>query len=295
MKIVLNDKSLFGNEAAEDEAEDIFTGYAVERPEISKFLDHTSPLAIARAYKGEGKSALLRLVALRLRSQSLPPLVISVPSSSISPEFDSTDSDKWVRGWKTNILRLAAREIGATISYAFSDDAVSLVEEAEANGFKEKSFVSTVTDRLKSSSIPLERIRTTIQNPEQMLKRWSKDGSQVWFVIDDLDQNFENTPVFKVKVASFFTALRQIANLIPEFRFRSSVRPNVWSIVKREYEALSHVEQYIFDLTWTQDNFYELIAKRVKGYLQRTGQWSKEIDADYLKLGRMRRTRNLLH
>lgn len=68
MKIILNDKTLFGNEAAEDEVEDIFTGYAVERPEVSKFLDQTSSLAIARAYKGEGKSALLRLVALRLRS-----------------------------------------------------------------------------------------------------------------------------------------------------------------------------------------------------------------------------------
>ncbi|NNM69780.1 MAG: hypothetical protein HKM00_07445 [Gallionella sp.] len=136
MKIELNDKSLFGNEAAEDESEDIFTGYAVERPEISKFLDSASSLAIARAYKGEGKSALLRLVALRLHSQTLPPIVISVPASSISPELDSTDSDRWVRGWKTNILKLAAREIGATIAYAFSDDAISLVEEAEANGFK---------------------------------------------------------------------------------------------------------------------------------------------------------------
>lgn len=293
MKIELNDKSLFGNEAAEDESEDIFTGYAVERPEISKFLDGASSLAIARAYKGEGKSALLRLVALRLHSLTLPPIVISVPASSISPELDSTDSDRWVRGWKTNILKLAAREIGATISYAFSDDAISLVEEAETNGFKQKSFVSSVADRLKTSAIPLERTRQTIQNPEQLLKRWSKDGSQVWFVIDDVDQNFENTPVFRVKVATFFTALRQIANLIPEFRFRSSVRPNVWSIVKREHEALSHVEQYISDLQWSQDNFYELIAKRVEGYLKRTCQWG-EIEKELFQLTREGKNKRLI-
>lgn len=293
MKIVLSDKSLFGNEAAEDENEEIFTGYAVDRPEVEKFIDASSPLAIARAYKGEGKSALLRLVSLRLNSQTLPPIVISVPASSISPELDDADSDKWVRGWKTNILKLAAREIGATISYAFSDDAISLVEEAEANGFKARSFVSAVTDRLKTSAVPLERTRQTIQNPEQLLKRWSKDGSQVWFIIDDVDQNFENTPNFKVKVASFFTALRQIANLIPEFRFRSSVRPNVWSIVKREHEALSHVEQYISDLQWSQDDFYVLIAKRVEGYLKRTNQWG-EIEKELLQLNRERQNKRLI-
>ena len=273
MKIKLDDKSLFGNEAAEDEVETIFTSYVIERAEVAQFTDASFPVAVARAYKGEGKSALLRLVALRLREKAPSPIVISIPASLISPEFDSTDSDKWLRGWKENILRLAAREIGSSISLAFSDDAISLVEEAEANGFKERSFVSTLVDRLKSKAIPLEKNRVTVQNPEQLLKRWAASGSTVWFVIDDVDQNFENTPMHKVKVATFFTALRQIANHIPEFRFRSSVRPNVWSIVKREHEALSHVEQYISDLNWSQDDFYELIARRIEGYLRRSGHW----------------------
>ncbi|RMX04033.1 hypothetical protein EBQ24_12320 [Allofranklinella schreckenbergeri] len=60
---------------------------------------------------------------------------------------------------------------------------------------------------------------------------------------------------------------------MPEFCFRTSVRPNVWAIVKREYEALSHVEQYIADLNWTLNDFHTLIAKRIEGYLVRTNQW----------------------
>ena len=35
MKIALDDKSLFGNEAAEDEHEDVFSSYAVDRPEVA--------------------------------------------------------------------------------------------------------------------------------------------------------------------------------------------------------------------------------------------------------------------
>jgi len=203
MKIALDDKSLFGNEAAEDEHEDVFSSYAVDRPEVTAFLDPDAHIAIARAYKREGKSALLRLVTLRLREQSDLPIVISIPASSISPTLDSTDSDQWVRGWKTNILKLAAREIGAGIALAFSDDAISLVEEAEANGFKSRSFVSAVVDRLRSSAVPIERTRTQIENPEKVLQRWVKEGNRVWFVIDDLDQNFENTPAYRVKVATF--------------------------------------------------------------------------------------------
>lgn len=288
MHINLADKSLFGNEVAEDEPEEIFSGYVVERQEVSRFLDPTTPLAIARAYKGEGKSALLRLVSIKLRYMSPLPIVISASASSLVPDVDGADSDKWVRGWKQSILRLAAREIGATINHAFSDDSISLVEEAEANGFRARSFVSTVADRLKSSSIPIERTRPALINPEKLLQRWSADGAAVWFVIDDIDLNFENSPLHKIKVATFFTALRQVANLIPEFRFRTSVRPNVWAIVKREYESLSHVEQYIHDLKWSQDDFYELIARRVEGYLNRRADQGAVKD----KLVTDRKTRN---
>ena len=166
------DKNLFGNEAAEDEAESIFNSYAVERPEVKDFLDPSSPLAVTRAYKGEGKSALLRLVHRDLLRRTPQPLVISVAATSISPELESADFDRWVRAWKTGILRLTANEIGASISLAFGDDAISLVEEAEQNGYKARSFVSSVVDRLKTSALPLERARQGVKNPEQTLKRW---------------------------------------------------------------------------------------------------------------------------
>ena len=179
-----------------------------------------------------------------------------------------------VHGSKS-ILRLAANEIGANISLAFSDDAITLVEEAEMNGYKARSFVSSVVDRLKTSAIPLERTRQDIKNPEQILRRWSQGGSEVWLLIDDLDNNFENVAVQRAKVASAFTACRQIANLIPEFRFRLTVRPNVWATIKQHHETLSHVEQYVRPLSWSLADFYELLAKRVEAHLRRTNSWNR--------------------
>jgi hypothetical protein len=278
MTIDLSDETLFGNEAAEDELEEIFASYAVERREIRDFLDTSKKIRVARAYKGEGKSAILRLVEIRLKEHSPSTILVRSTGPSLSPTLDREDSDEWVRGWKKNILRLVASEIGSRINFAFSDDAITLVEEAEVNGFKSRSFVSTVADRLKSKAVPIEKQKLQASSPEHLLKRWMQRGSEVWIIIDDIDQNFENTAAHRIKVTSFFVAVRQIANLIPEFRFRLAVRPNVWSIVKREHEALSHVEQYVVDLSWSLDDFYDLLAKRIEGYFKRAQMW-EEISA----------------
>jgi len=275
MKIKISDKSLFGSEIAEDETDDVFISYAVSRQEVVEFLNIDNPIAIVRAYKGDGKSALLRLVKMGLTASTDPSLTIHISAHSVSPDIESNDSDKWIRGWKANLLSLAAREIGANISRAFSDDAIALVEEAESNGFKSRSFFSAIADRLSSKAVPLEIKRIGASNPEELLKRWCTGKSYIWFLIDDVDQNFENTAKYKAKIAAFFTALRHISIQIPEFRFRATIRPNVWSIIKREYEALSHVEQYIHDIRWSQTDFYELIAKRIEGYLRRNNQWDE--------------------
>lgn len=278
MRIDLSDESLFGNAAAEDELEDVFSSYAIERNEVRNFLNPERRIAITRAYKGEGKSALLRLVVLRLQKIVDTPIIVNLSAAAISPDIDIIDSDRWVRGWKINILRRAVREIGATISNAFTDDEITLLEEAESNGFKARSFVSSLTDRLKSPAVPVERTRIGVKDPEEMLKRWRQKGENIWFIIDDIDQNFENTPIYKVKIASFFVAIRQISNLLPEFKFRAAVRPNVWATIKRDYEALSHVEQYIDDINWSRDDYYLLLAKRIEGYLRRTHQWVENKD-----------------
>lgn len=66
VKIQLDALDLFGNDAAEDEEEDIFQSYALEREETRIFTDPLRRLCVVRAYKGEGKSALLRLAASRV-------------------------------------------------------------------------------------------------------------------------------------------------------------------------------------------------------------------------------------
>ncbi len=275
IKVDHTDKTLFGNDAAESESEDVFSSYALERDEVKHFLDENQPIQIVRAYKGEGKSAILRIVANRLHKERASSIKISTTGVAISPSLNSDDSDEWTREWKKRLLKLIASEIGSRIGFAYNDDAISLVEESENNGFKQRSFVTSITDRLRTKAIPLDHSRDPNQNHELVLKRYLEKGEKIWLIIDDIDQNFKNTEKNKLKVASYFTACRQIVNAIPEIRIRTCVRPNVWKIIKREYEALSHVEQYMHDIRWDLDDITKLMARRVQGYFERTGEWTE--------------------
>ncbi|MEK7482871.1 MAG: hypothetical protein AABZ60_00920, partial [Planctomycetota bacterium] len=102
---------------------------------------------------------------------------------------------------------------------------MSLVEEAENNGFKEVNFISAIASRFKSN--PLSVRKVGVHNPEELFKRFD-ERSTIWFIIDDIDQNFENTALFRMRVSSLFTSVRDIAGKIPAFRFRLAIRPNVW-------------------------------------------------------------------
>ncbi len=275
MKVDLSNDRLYGNEAAEDEDISIFESYAVERKEVKLFLDVNRPIAVVRAYKGEGKSALLRLVELKLNSQQNPEIVFRVSAPTISPVVDTTDSDLWIREWKVCILKFCACQIGSQINAAFTDDAMTLVETAQNNGFKEKSFVSSILSRIKINNLPIDVKPANNDASEQLMQRWLRGKPHVWLLVDDLDLNFQNTVEYKNKISSFFTAIRQIANTIPEIRIRASIRPNVWTLIKPEYEALSHVEQYVCDISWTLDDYYVLVSRRIQSLLESNGSICK--------------------
>jgi hypothetical protein len=265
------DPGLFGNDAAEDEDDEIFKTYAFVRPELQTFQDTKQRIQIARAYKGEGKSALLRLTKNRISANDKSTIIVSGTGSAFSPDLSSVDSDAWVRVWKERLFRQLANEIGARFEgFAWTDDAMSIVEEAERNAFRKRNLISAIFDRIKPKEA--QTVKLASGNPEELLKRWMKGQPPVWFFIDDIDQNFQNTATYRTKIAAFFIACRQIVNLVPQMIIRSVIRPNVWTIIKRDLEALSHVEQYIVDLHWTENHIRTLLAHRIRGQFVRRNQ-----------------------
>jgi hypothetical protein len=285
-EIDLTDPTLFGNDAAEDEPDDVFNSYAFERPEVAIFSDAKRSLCIARAYKGEGKSAMLRLAQRKvrnLRDVAERQIIISRTASELSPEVSNDNYATWTRAWKAAIFGIFAAEIGATIGIAWSDDAMALVEESEKTGFKQRNLVSAILDRLTppkieiggaAISLPGKKASEHNATPESV-RRFVSNRISLWLFVDDVDKNFQNIPAERARIGSFFDACRELTNTVPELRIRSAIRPNVWSILRLEFESLSHVEQYASDLTWSESDAKTLLERRVEGYLKRYGKWAK--------------------
>ena len=270
-KINLVDSSLFGNDAAEDEDDNIFDSYFVSRQEVKDFSNSDRKLCILRAYRGEGKSAVIRHVWSIFAHKG--DVVVRTTGSTIPlPGVVGVDPDAWTRAWQRGIFTLLASEIGSKIGVAWGDDAMSLVEEAEKNGFKSRSLLSAVCDRLQKSPLALKRDPKGTADAERVVARWIKERPPVWVFVDNVDENFENTREFRAKVASFFSACRNIVNLVPEVRVRAGIRPNVWAIVKANAESLSKAEQYVVDLRWDMDQMRAVLARRVEAYLERNQQ-----------------------
>jgi len=284
-KIDLTAEDLFGNDVAEDEDIEVFNAYAVNRDEVSSFSDKYRKLCIARAYKGEGKSALLRLAMNEVKAAGgSESLIVHGTISAFAPTIQSDDFTVLIKEWKKGLFSRVANEIGSKIGFAWTDDEISLVEQAEKGGFKSRSLVSTILERitLKAKS-PAGEIESTPKKPgisdaEGVIKRWAEGREPVWVFVDDVDLNFQNTNIHKQRVASFFVACREVINSVPEIRIRATVRPNVWTIIKMEFEALSHIEQYITDLSWSEPSMRRLLAKRVEGFCVRRGFWSTIVD-----------------
>lgn len=270
-----NDVTLFGSEAADLEEESLFFSYAVQRPEVTEFLDAQHPVRIVSAYKGEGKSALLRLIEKRLQELPSKPLVVRITGSSLAPALTSTNEDEWMRAWKQAIFSLLSREIGATIKFAWTDDATSLVEEAEREGFRQRSIFGYVLDRVRGKDLPLNQEKTGVANAERTLQRWLDAKDKVWLLIDDVDHNYANTEHYRIKLSSFLAAVKDLMVKTPEIRVRFTIRPNVWQILRRSYEGVSHFRESILPLEWSLKDCEDMIARRVESYLQRTGEWHR--------------------
>lgn len=252
---------------AEDEEERLFESYAYEREEFEAFLSPLTKLKVVRAYKGEGKSALLRWTSLKLRDFKNV-IAHSAYANSIVPKLMGDSDAEHIRQWKDAYIKVAASAVGSKLDFKFTDDVISLREEAERGGYAQRGFVAAVLARLKK--LPGEPGSSGAADPGSALKRVAgANDLQIWVVIDDLDENFRDTDYDSSKVMSALVAMRQLTNEIPEVRFRTSIRPSTWAIIKRKFEALSKVEPYVVDLQWSQPQLEQILGARIRSYLSR--------------------------
>lgn len=271
MAIRLDDPKLFGNFAAEDEDIDLLDSYFVDKPGYSYFRSNDK-LWIVRAKKGMGKSALLKKVAHEKKSSNKEDIVIQIKGSDIIKNTfpNTTDIQQLIYSWQTAICSRVAVEIGKTLSLALTDDTITLVENAELEGFKEKNLIGCLVERMKRKIGRIEIDKPEMQNSIALLERYQeKKGRKVWVFVDDIDATFNNSEEESKRLSSFFTACRYLIQEVSGLYIRASIRTDVWSVISDKDESLDKVDQpqYMMDLSWSESEVKNIIVNRIKSYI----------------------------
>jgi len=287
VKINLKDKTLFGNEAGEDEDIEILNSYFLEKPIFDDFYENTTKLAVISGRKGMGKSALLSKLEYILKDDKKynNPIVIKTTGTELLGlgDFQNMNDIQLENYWKQIICKKINLEIGKTLKFAFSDDEMTLVESAEIDNMKSENILSALITRL-SSKVPLtdlERDKKVPSDWKALLTRYQDKhkNSNVWILIDDIDAKFQNNKQYQDIVSSFFSALRSLIK-VNNLNIRASVRTDVWNSLTH-IEDLDKWEQYITEIIWTRNEMKEILAKRILAYLIRKHPQSSEAKYNY--------------
>ncbi|HHX8659754.1 TPA: P-loop ATPase, Sll1717 family [Vibrio diabolicus] len=295
LKLKLNDRSLFGNDAGEDEAQEILNSYFIDNDDFDDFYDDEHRLCVVNARKGMGKSTLLSKLDYDLASKEEygRPVVVRVTGNSLLGlgDFNGKDPAYLENYWKQIICKEINIHIGKTINFAFTSDDMSMVEISELEGMKSKNLIGGLISRIKGK-IPVLGSETQgfkPENLERLLNNYLDDNhdKKVWLLVDDIDAKYIDCEDFQHRISSFFSAIRGLCFDVKNLNIRATVRSDVWTNL-RHVEDLDKWDQYIVNIVWTKRQMREMLAKKILSYVQRKHPDSPEakykFDRDYNKL-----------
>jgi hypothetical protein len=284
MQIDFADRTLFGNDAGEDEDESVLMSYFVEQPAFARFLDASRRNWVANGRKGTGKSALLVRLAHQLRHADPAPLVIhTVPSSLVALREppDTEDAARLENHWKQVICAAINMELARDVGFAWSDNRMALVDSAELAGFKGRNLVGALLSRVLGKAsvagVELALKPQPAANHEQLLRRLDREqGLQrpVWFLLDDLDARYQNTPQQQALIAAFFSASRHLVQDMQGVGIRATLRTDVWAGLSHA-EDMDKVEQYRTEIKWSGKQLKALLAMRILAWVRRNAPGSE--------------------
>ncbi|MDV3347487.1 hypothetical protein QGP82_02175 [Leptothoe sp. LEGE 181152] len=287
LKIKLSDKSLFGNDAGEDEVPEVLDSYFIDLDDFQDFYDPNNRLCVVSARKGMGKSALLSRLQYKLETDiSNSPIVVKTTGNDLLGlgEFEDKDQAYLENYWRQIICKQINIEIGKRIGFAFTHESMSMVEAAELEGIKNKNIVGALITRIQSK-IPLLDVAiqdSVPSNWKELLSSYNakNKNTDVWLLIDDIDAKFINSEEYQIRVSSFFSAIRSLATDLKNLKIRSTVRSDVWNSLSH-IEDLDKWEQYIIEINWTRAQLQNMLAKRIHSYVRRNHPNSKEVEYDF--------------
>ena len=75
----------------------------------------------------------------------------------------------------------------------------------------------------------------------------------------------------RLRLSTFFSACRDLASSFKGINIRTCIRTDVWTSIRNVDEALDKVDQYIFDILWSNRQLGHILCDRIRSYQRRLG------------------------
>lgn len=263
----------FGNEAGDDLLPEEIESFFVEQDSFREYLDFDNRILLSIARKGVGKSALIRWMHLKLENDDDFVVITLRGRDLVRANFElgpePSSANELINDWMARICCVINREIAKSMKLALSDDAISVVEAAEIDGFKRRNILSALTDRLQNLIPRTERERIRSGSDIETLKRLKRQ--KVCILVDDLDATYQRTEKENLELSTFFSACRYLCTEVGGIAFRVTMRTDVWPMIRRYDEALDKMDQYVRELVWSESDFRRLLYRRVQYQAEKHG------------------------
>lgn len=248
-------QALFGHEAAEDEDPARLRSYYFKTSTYDQVATDLA-LRILVGHKGIGKSALFQ-VAMAEEAKEHRLAVLIKPDDIADLGTDAADFLKTVRSWKVGLAEIVAKKVLKSLGQA-SDDLKAKIGKFGGNVLE---FVRT---SLHPNAGPLKLTSADSLVIQQFLK-----SGVITVYIDDLDRGWQGRREDVARISALLNAVRDVANENPGIRFRISLRSDVYYLVRTSDESTDKIEGSVIWQTWTNNEIFVLLVKRVETFFGR--------------------------
>lgn len=289
----------WGNDSAEHDRS--LLNYFITPQNFTRIQEFKKTFVIGR--KGSGKTAIRKKLVSEFEQISNHVVIEISPTNSIFRNLVGVDLLKEERSdevifqyaWLNSIMRRCLNEIGCLSESKLTVGSASVARQfAKQEGTANLDFVESVSKILSQVKLKVQNIGELGLNLEKIVKEYSaidqyeyhiqnlaNDGCQISILVDDLDVGWDNSERSNKILLGLLTASMYLKSIHENVNLIFFIRDDIYSILMKK---TTHSDKYrdIFRISWTDEKFKELLAKRIKQSLDRTS--SIDYNEDFLRV-----------
>ena len=270
-----DDEDLFGDDDAAFVDIKMLNSFSIVRTDCKKFFRDKSKFIALNAPKGSGKTTMCRMLEHKINNDkdcNDDAIWLRDPDIAPMPPTPITLSE-WINRWSNRIAyAVLCLMVEKSEGIMTNSDLMEICNLRSQSGEQSKGLLQHFIQNFQLPFLKKQELpdKFEISYQDMLMRLDSKLEHKIWIFIDEVDQGFSNDEQLIFKNAGALIACRNLVSRLDNIVIRSTIRPNVLTIIQSEVDSMANIADSIIPLDWNALQIRSVIAKRVESYLERT-------------------------